>query len=231
MNLLGAMAILLDAKALSAVLMMASTSALALAYRQRSIERTMQGLVAELKLERQKSRELEQMAFFDPLTKLYNRAVFCERLQHSILGAERHGGALAVLMIDLDGFKAVNDSFGHCAGDELLIEIAVRLQACCRGCDLLARLGGDEFAFLLESVTQADSTAIANKIRQIGNQAILLSGGVRAKVGISVGAAHYPQDGDDSKSLLERADSRMYSHKRRTSDDRSRGRLRADSVA
>jgi diguanylate cyclase (GGDEF)-like protein len=107
----------------------------------------------------------EEQAFRDSLTRLPNRALFQDRVGHALARAGRHPGALAVLFIDLDGFKSVNDSLGHGAGDELLCIAAERLRACVRPADTVARLGGDEFAILLEDITaREDATRVARRV-------------------------------------------------------------------
>ena len=109
--------------------------------------------------------ELERRAFFDALTGLPNRAVFRDRLDHALAGRVASAIPLAVLLLDLDGFKLVNDSFGHDAGDELLVAVGGRLQGCLRSGDTVARLGGDEFAILLEdAASEVSAVALAERL-------------------------------------------------------------------
>ena len=96
--------------------------------------------------------QLKHQAFHDPLTGLVNRAAFSDRVEHALMRMERRGATLAVLFLDLDNFKTVNDQYGHAAGDQLLVTVAERLRECLRASDVAARLGGDEFAILLDEV-------------------------------------------------------------------------------
>ncbi|GIJ48707.1 hypothetical protein Val02_55930 [Virgisporangium aliadipatigenens] len=141
---------------------------------------------------------LRRQAFEDPLTGLANRAAFTERLEHST-------GPVALLLIDLDGFKAVNDGLGHAAGDRLLIETATRLRTCVREKDLVARLGGDEFVVLMERLDDPrHAVRIAERI------VTALAGAVQASVGVAVSASGEAVSGDQ---LLARADQAMYDAK------------------
>jgi diguanylate cyclase (GGDEF)-like protein len=124
--------------------------------------------------------------------------------------ARRAGRSVAVLFIDLDGFKAVNDHFGHAFGDRLLQEVAVRLRECVREDDLVARVGGDEFVLLLPYLRQPDDAdRIARKLAERVAEPLELDGRV-LRVGTSVGIAFFPRDGDDEDGLLTSADSAMY---------------------
>ncbi len=150
----------------------------------------------------------------DFLTGLPNRAVLADRLAHSIELAQRHGTRVALMFVDLDNFKSVNDSLGHAVGDGLLHSAARRLQACLRGSDTVSRQGGDEFLVLLTEVTSVEDTGIiAEKLKKamaephpIGNHQI----GMTLSIGISL----YPDDGQDVESLLACADVAMYFAKR-----------------
>ncbi len=154
-------------------------------------------------------RRLEHEATHDPLTSLPNRALFMENLKRALARANRHDGSIAVLFLDLDGFKIVNDSLGHEAGDALLVSIARRLRDCLRAEDTVARLGGDEFAILLEDVTNlGQPTRVAGRIVQEFRTPFDLGGHV-ASVGISVGiCASTPGYGPED--LLRNADTAMY---------------------
>ena len=124
------------------------------------------GLKAELDAAHRTKEELRNLAYHDDLTGLPNRSLLHDRLGLAIAHADRQTSHVAVLFIDLDDFKAVNDSFGHAFGDRFLVELATRLRSCVRGGDTVARFGGDEFVVLLDSVTGADDAAhVASKVR------------------------------------------------------------------
>jgi diguanylate cyclase (GGDEF)-like protein len=154
----------------------------------------------------------EEHAFRDPLTHLPNRALFQDRLSHALARTERQVGVLAVLFIDLDGFKNVNDGLGHAAGDQLLCSVAERLLACVRAADTVARLGGDEFAVVLEDISGRERAhELARRI--IDSLAMPFTiGGSEQTIGASVGVAFNDQ-GDDVDSLLRNADVAMYTVK------------------
>ncbi|HXU94745.1 MAG TPA: EAL domain-containing protein, partial [Gallionella sp.] len=155
-----------------------------------------------------------QMAFYDGLTSLPNRALFNDRLRQMITDAEWHGQMAGVMLLDLDRFKAVNDTLGHPAGDELLREAAARLTGCVRAYDTVARLGGDEFAVLLPEVRSGDDLGvIAGKILQSFGEPFLLEG-KEVFVSSSIGIALYPEDGGAADDLIKYADSAMYFAKR-----------------
>ncbi|HEX6394269.1 MAG TPA: EAL domain-containing protein [Acidimicrobiales bacterium] len=165
----------------------------------------------------------EEQAFRDALTKLPNRALFQDRVSHALARTDRHPGALAVLFIDLDGFKDVNDSLGHSAGDHLLCEVADRLRGCLRNADTAARLGGDEFAVLLEDLNETDdAAAVADRILDALSVPFVI-GGRDTMVGASIGIAMNTSL-DDTESLLRNADVAMYSVK-------ASGRARYDFYA
>ncbi len=157
--------------------------------------------------------QLERMAHFDALTGLPNRALLAERLDHGLALARRCCDEVAVMLLDLDGFKTVNDSLGHPAGDRLLQVVATRLKEVLRAEDTVARLGGDEFAVILEDIKKGeDAAAVAAKILQALADPVDL-GGHSALVTGSVGIAIFPRDGDDSTALLKAADTAMYESK------------------
>ncbi|MCX8085956.1 MAG: EAL domain-containing protein [Rhodocyclaceae bacterium] len=155
-------------------------------------------------------RHLETLAHYDPLTHLPNRALLGDRLRQALAAAQRSGELLAICYLDLDGFKPVNDTLGHAAGDELLREIARRLEASIRGGDTVARLGGDEFVLLLGKLAglaelEIALTRILSAIHQpiaIGDQEVSVSG--------SLGVTLYPLDDSDADTLLRHADQAMY---------------------
>ncbi|HXK32832.1 MAG TPA: diguanylate cyclase, partial [Dehalococcoidia bacterium] len=156
-------------------------------------------------------QQLRHQALHDPLTRLANRTRFSDRLEHALVRATRTGNAVAVLFMDLDNFKGVNDSLGHAAGDHLLTQVAERVQACIRPGDTVARLGGDEFAILLEEVaTQDVAVAVTERIMEglrasfrVEDKDLL----VRASIGIAISG---PGGAGDAESLLRDADVAMY---------------------
>jgi diguanylate cyclase (GGDEF)-like protein/PAS domain S-box-containing protein len=172
--------------------------------------------------ERRRLQErLERLAHYDPLTALPNRALFFDRLEGAVARARREERRFALLFIDLDGFKAVNDRFGHDAGDYLLFEIARRLRGAIRDSDTAGRMGGDEFTVLLENITRPeDAVAVADKIREALTEPAMIPAGAAVRVGASVGIAVFPEDGADGESILKAADSAMYAIKLATGDRR-----------
>ncbi len=160
-------------------------------------------------------RNLRHLAYTDALTGLPNRALFHDRLKQGLAIASRRDGPLAVLFLDLDRFKVINDSLGHDVGDRVLISVARRLGACLRDEDTLARLGGDEFAILLPEISGArGSTAVADRLLRALAAPQLISGH-ELTVGASIGIALFPENGGDVQSLLRSADAAMYSAKAR----------------
>ena len=159
--------------------------------------------------------QLAHQAFHDTLTGLPNRALFRDRVRHALQRSTRHGGPnMAVLFLDLDDFKTVNDSLGHQAGDELLVQVAKRLLSATRGSDTVARLGGDEFAVLVDEADCDDkATVVADRIGRALAAPFTVSGRP-ARVGSSIGIAR-PADGDGEPELLRNADVAMYCAKRR----------------
>jgi diguanylate cyclase (GGDEF)-like protein/PAS domain S-box-containing protein len=154
--------------------------------------------------------KLEMMAYFDPLTHCPNRALFRDRLAREVEVSHRRNKHFALLFIDLDHFKDVNDTLGHTAGDLLLVEIAQRIRGCIREEDTLARLGGDEFTIIIRE-TDGDSSVIraAECIIQEVSRPVDIQGST-AKVGASIGIAVFPQNGADAETLTMNADSAMY---------------------
>jgi diguanylate cyclase (GGDEF)-like protein/PAS domain S-box-containing protein len=157
---------------------------------------------------------LEHRALHDPLTDLANRSLFFDRLNQSLQGARREGKKVALVMLDLDGFKAVNDAFGHPVGDELLKQVAQRLQEGLRATDTAARIGGDEFALILPRVAgrSAAQVMVRKRLSRLqGNYAVRNQ---KIEIGASAGIALYPDDGRDTDTLMRNADAAMYSTKR-----------------
>lgn len=170
--------------------------------------------------ERKKSEEkIRYMAQHDSLTGLPNRALFADRLQQALSYCKRHQQALAVMLLDLDNFKPVNDRYGHALGDKLLKQVAQRLLACVRTSDTVARIGGDEFVILLHQVDDIhQANTVSEKIRLVLSEIFLIDE-CPIKIGCSIGTAFYPQDGTDSVELTKIADQQMYQQKRHASAD------------
>jgi diguanylate cyclase (GGDEF)-like protein/PAS domain S-box-containing protein len=160
---------------------------------------------------------IQHMAFHDGLTGLANRARFEDALTMAINRAERNHHAVAVLYLDLDNFKLVNDSLGHAAGDQLLIQLADRLRVCTRETDLVARQGGDEFLLLLADAEHGEITAAAQRVAARIEEALVAPFdlmGTEFHVRGSVGISCYPNDATDGSALLKNADAAMYQAKR-----------------
>jgi diguanylate cyclase (GGDEF)-like protein/PAS domain S-box-containing protein len=154
--------------------------------------------------------KLEYLAHHDALTGLPNRVLFRDRLEHAIRRADRAGSKLAVLFLDLDRFKHVNDSLGHTVGDDLLQDVAVRLRGFLRRDDTLARLGGDEFTILMEGLRQGkDAAVLAEKLIKSLCEPFQIKD-YELMVGASIGISIYPQDAQTAEALLRNADAAMY---------------------
>lgn len=163
-------------------------------------------------------KELEYMAYYDPLTSLPNRILFKDRLENEINNCQRQGHRCAVLFLDLDRFKLINDTLGHSTGDELLVEVANRIRGSVRSNDTIARMGGDEFTLLLTQLRSTDSAAmVAQNIIKILSQPIRLHGD-ELRISASIGIAIYPDDGENFTTLTRHADAAMYEAK-----DKGRG--------
>lgn len=163
-------------------------------------------------LEQARSHEVTR-ATHDSLTGLSNRLLFFDRLTQARERCLRSGTHFAIVFIDLDGFKQVNDSAGHAAGDEVLREAARRLSANVRASDTIARLGGDEFTVIYEGIPNRPmADRLLASLHETFRAPILVNG-VEHQIAISAGLAIYPDDGDDVQVLLERADTMMYEAK------------------
>ena len=154
--------------------------------------------------------QLQQAAVHDALTGLPNRNSLAARLEHAILRVNRSGDRLALLFIDLDRFKKVNDTLGHAAGDEVLRQAAARIRASVREVDTVARLGGDEFVVLLETDVRPDTPGIIGERIRAGFSSPFEYRGAEVKCGASVGVSLYPDHARDPATLLESADEAMY---------------------
>jgi diguanylate cyclase (GGDEF)-like protein len=163
-------------------------------------------------LERERS-SLRYDALHDQLTGLPNRTLLYDRLMQACAGANRSGQSFAVLLVDLDGFKAINDSLGHRCGDLVLHDTAARLSGAVRGADTLGRFGGDEFVALLSGADERAARATAARVLERLAPPLTIAGQT-VSVGASVGVAIYPADGQDVPSLLAAADRAMYEDKR-----------------
>ncbi|HEY3569351.1 MAG TPA: EAL domain-containing protein [Thermoanaerobaculia bacterium] len=170
----------------------------------------LEGTVIDITQRRNAESQVVYQALHDSLTGLPNRTLFHDRLTQALAQGKRHGDHLAVLFLDLDQFKVVNDTLGHAAGDRLLVEIAGRLQRAVRASDTVARVGGDEFTFLLPGVDRAEDAArTAQKILDTVSRPIEI-GGHPLYVTTSIGISLFPDDGEEAEALLSGADIAMY---------------------
>jgi len=173
---------------------------------KRSIDFAIQRKAAQLAAERR--------AATDALTGLANRAAFIRVLETATAQAGRHGGGFALAFIDLDGFKSINDTRGHAAGDEVLVAVAARIRAVARASDQLCRLGGDEFVILLDGIAAEEQAAhAAARYAAAIEEPIALADGGMVRVGVSLGLARCPIDGRTASELVQAADARMYASK------------------
>ena len=159
-------------------------------------------------------RRIEELAFNDPLTGLPNRVLLRERFEMAISYAKRERGQFAVLFVDLDRFKTINDSMGHGVGDRVLLAVADRLRDCVRQVDTAARIGGDEFMVILANIDAAGAEIAARRILHAVSQPIPVDG-LSFSLTVSIGIAMYPEDGTDAEELTKNADSAMYAVKER----------------
>jgi diguanylate cyclase (GGDEF)-like protein len=163
--------------------------------------------------QKEAAEQVRRMAYFDPLTRLPNRVLFLDRLNQGLILAKRNRDRVAVLFVDLDRFKSVNDTHGHHVGDALLQAAADRLRACVRESDTVARIAGDEFTVILPQGAQRDGAAVvAEKIVSAMAEPFVLHGH-SLRIGASVGVALYPDDADDAATLIKLADAAMYAAK------------------
>ena len=174
---------------------------------RKHIEEELQRSNHELKIQED---HLRYLAYHDALTGLPNRKAFAEELRQSLYWTQNSNDLLALLFVDLDGFKQVNDSLGHNMGDLLLMTVAQRLNNCLRGSDTVSRLGGDEFTIILRRIPKPDVAAkIAEKILKSIMEPIALEGHY-AKVSASIGISIYPNTAQNCETLLKQADTAMY---------------------
>jgi diguanylate cyclase (GGDEF)-like protein/PAS domain S-box-containing protein len=164
--------------------------------------------------QKQHAEHLERIAHHDPLTGLPNRLLLGDRLHQAIAQNQRAGGRIAVCYVDLDGFKEVNDRFGHPAGDQVLIEVANRLVACVRGGDTVARLGGDEFVVLLSGLGDDEECRMAlDRLLQTLSAPYAVGNREQAGISASIGVTLFPNDAVDADTLVRHADHAMYAAK------------------
>jgi diguanylate cyclase (GGDEF)-like protein/hemerythrin-like metal-binding protein len=155
------------------------------------------------------------MSFSDPLTKLPNRRLLKDRLQSAVARARRDNHSVALLFLDLDGFKPINDSMGHAVGDWLLKAVGERLVACLREYDTAARLGGDEFVVLLPGLSHPeDASRVAERIRTSLSSPFVMDDGIPLSLSASIGVSLYPENADNAHDLLRASDEAMYRAKR-----------------
>lgn len=159
---------------------------------------------------RESEQQLQHMVYHDPLTGLANRVLLYDRITHALAQSTRHGSLLAVLMIDLDGFKGVNDRYGHDVGDQLLNVAANRLRAAVRDTDTVARFGGDEFVIALETIHHLqDAVLVSTKLLSELQRPFAL-GDRELSISASIGIAMFPDHGSDANTLIKQADEAMY---------------------
>ncbi|MBI5784052.1 MAG: GGDEF domain-containing protein [Rhodocyclales bacterium] len=176
----------------------------------RSFDEMQQKIEMQMGTLQAKQRELDHLASHDPLTGLPNRRVFLDRVEHALARAQRTESRVAILFIDLDHFKEINDNLGHAVGDLMLLAVADRLRTTVRAADTVARLGGDEFIILVEDVESLDAVAmVARKIIEALAHPVWYQDQSLA-VGASIGIAIFPQDGASTTEVIARADQAMY---------------------
>lgn len=166
---------------------------------------------ADISAQKENEAQLTHLAYFDPLTHLPNRMKFMMQLKQEVRQAKRLNLQLATVMIDVDLFKHINDSFGHSIGDEMLVELAKRLRSQVGDQDVLSRIGGDEFVALISGIDNSeDATVAIHQLRQVFEQPFIVSTGDHLRLTASMGVSLYPSDGTDADTLLRNADAAMY---------------------
>jgi diguanylate cyclase (GGDEF)-like protein/PAS domain S-box-containing protein len=167
-------------------------------------------IIRDIAGRRMTEQRIAQLAHYDELTSLPNRNLFYDRLDQAVARAKRYQQKFAILYMDLDGFKQVNDGFGHHAGDSLLGMVAERLVGCARDMDTVARVGGDEFVFILNNVDHQDNaTLVADKILESLTRPFTVNGNA-CLIGCSIGISIFPDDTDYAETLVRMADDAMY---------------------
>ena len=164
------------------------------------------------------TERLEYLAHYDHLTKIPNRYLLLDRIKHLIAQSERNKSSFALLYIDLDKFKIINDTKGHAVGDQVLVETALRLKQSIRNSDTAARIGGDEFVLLLENISNKnDISSMIESLSELLNEEHIIDN-EKLEVNCSIGVAFYPEEGITSDALLATADKAMYKGKHKQSD-------------
>jgi diguanylate cyclase (GGDEF)-like protein len=185
------------------------------AVRTEELEHRNRQLNHEIAAREQAEEHIRKMAFNDPLTQLPNRRFLVDRLQGAMAQARRAGTRIALLFMDLDNFKAVNDQMGHGTGDQLLQAVARRLLECLREYDTAARFGGDEFVIMLTDLAQpGDALGVAERIRSALERPHRTEEGLELRISSSIGLAFYPDHAEDGRGLLQAGDEAMYQAKR-----------------
>ena len=168
------------------------------------------GTFTDISIQKHLEEEIKLMAFRDPLTKLPNRLLFNDRIEVAIANAKRYNRIFAIIIIDIDKFKKINDTYGHDIGDKLILHVGNTINSILRKTDTIARFGGDEFLLLLPDIkTIEDAERIASKIRDFFQEKALI-GSKKISITLSMGVAIYPQDGEDISTLLKNADLALY---------------------
>jgi diguanylate cyclase len=157
--------------------------------------------------------QIEKLALYDALTGLANRRLFHDRLEQAFLSAQRHGTGFALMLLDLDRFKDINDTFGHHSGDAVLEQLATRLRDVARASDTVARLGGDEFALVLQGAADSASALFVAERIDVALDEPFVVDEARLQVDASIGIAIFPRHGEDAEQLLKRADVALYASK------------------
>ncbi len=192
-----------------------------------NLEAAVTDALAEQRLRQAEAAEqqhLRELATTDSLTRAGNRLAFTQALERKLSLAERHGSCFAVLLIDLDQFKPINDEYGHAAGDVILIETVKRLRGAVRTEDAVYRMGGDEFTLILDHCQSArEASDVCERIHQALAHPHWLPSGISLQCSASVGMAIYPRDGDSADALTHAADTAMYQRKRAHHRDRRAG--------
>lgn len=171
------------------------------------------GIYRDLSERMKYEEQIKYQAYHDGLTGLPNRRLFYEKLHECILMAKRYQHIVAIMFVDLDGFKSVNDNFGHDIGDLLLKEVGKRLQECVRETDIVARMGGDEFMLILPRIVlNGDAKKVVELIRKVLNETFELNGHT-ITISSSIGISVFPDDGDNEEILIKKADDAMYKAK------------------